>query len=70
MDAAHGEVLLEILPPGTYVLRTQRVSLDHLKGRTVRVKLVDDNCNAGFAWIGLWRLTLIGNVAAAVPGTP
>jgi len=60
VDAANSEVLLEILPPGTHVLRTQRVALDRLKGRTVRVKLVDDNRNAGFAWLGLRRLALVG----------
>jgi len=60
LDAATGTLLLEVLPPGTHELRTQRVALDQFRGRTVRVKLEDENRNSNFAWIGLRKLMIVG----------
>ncbi len=60
LEAASGIVLLQLTPPGTHELRTQRAPLDQLRGRTVRVKLVDENRNASYAWIGLRTLVLAG----------
>ncbi|HOC00969.1 MAG TPA: hypothetical protein PKM43_19740 [Verrucomicrobiota bacterium] len=60
LDADSGAVLLELVPPGVHELRTQRVAIDPLRGRTVRVRLVDENRNSSYAWIGLRRLVLTG----------
>jgi hypothetical protein len=65
LDAASGAPLLELLPPGIHELRTQHVALDTLKGRTVRLQLVDENRNASYAWIGLRKLVLRGPPATA-----
>ena len=68
LDSAGGAVLLELLPPGTHELRVQRAPLDRLKGRTVRLRLVDENRNASYAWIGLRTLVLAGRPSAAQEG--
>jgi hypothetical protein len=60
LDAANGAVLLEMQPPGTHVLRARRAALDELQGRTVRLRLVDENRNASYAWIGLRKVVLAG----------
>lgn len=58
LDATTKEALVELFPPGHHELRTQRVSLDKLKGRSIRLQLVDENRNASFAWIGLRKVVL------------
>jgi len=65
LDADSGAVLLELVPPGTHELRTQRVAIEPLRGRTVRVRLVDENRNSSYAWIGLRRLVLTGPADAS-----
>jgi hypothetical protein len=58
IDATTDETLEQLFPPGIHELRTQRVSLDKLKGRTIRLQLADENRNASFAWIGLRKVAL------------
>lgn len=65
VDATSGATLEELLPPGIHELRTQRVPLEKLKGRTLRLQLVDENRNSSFAWIGLRKVVLCGPPAAA-----
>jgi hypothetical protein len=65
VDATTGATLEELFPPGIHELRTQRVPLEKLKGRTIRLQLVDDNRNSSFAWIGLRKLVLRGPPAAS-----
>ncbi len=65
LDARSGAVLEEVLPPGTHELTTRRIGLDKLRGRAVRVEIVDDNTDAGYAWIGLRRLSLVGALRPA-----
>ena len=65
VDAASGETLEELLPPGIHELRTQRVPVEKLKGRTIRLQLVDENRNSSFAWIGLRKVVLLGPPASA-----
>ncbi len=63
VDAESGQVLEEILPPGTHELVRHILPLnDRLRGRTVRIRLVDSNTNASFAWIGLRRVSLTTNL--------
>jgi hypothetical protein len=66
VDATTGATLEELLPPGIHELRTQRLQLDKLKGRTVRLQLVDENRNSSYAWIGLRKLVLHGSPTAAI----
>ncbi len=58
VDATTNETLEQLFPPGIHELRTQRVALDKLRGRTIRIQLVDENRNASFAWIGLRKVAL------------
>ncbi|MBM3880277.1 MAG: hypothetical protein FJ387_11265 [Verrucomicrobia bacterium] len=60
LEAKTGVVLRELVPPGTHELRTERVSLEPFRGQTVRVRLVDDNRKASYAWVGLRKLLLSG----------
>ncbi len=64
IDAETGTVLEDILPPSTHELTTRKVPLDKLQGKTIRLKLVDNNTNGSFAWIGLKRVALIGPPAS------
>lgn len=58
VDADSAEVLEEILAPGTHELVRHPLPLtDRLRGRKVRIRLVDNNTDASFAWIGLRRVT-------------
>lgn len=65
VDATSGATLEELLPPGIHELRTQRVPLEKLKGRPLRLQLVDENRNSSYAWIGLRKVVLRGAPVAA-----
>jgi len=65
VDASTGESLAQFLPPGIHELRPLRGSTEKLKGRTVRLEIVDENRNATYAWIGLRKLVLTGPPEAA-----
>jgi len=58
LDAGSGAVLEQILPPGTHELTTRRLNLGALKGKSVRLQLIDHNANGTYAWIGLRKLVL------------
>jgi hypothetical protein len=65
VDATTGELLEEIVPPGTHELRTLRRPADKLHDRTMRAEIVDANRNGTYAWIGLRRLVLTKAPGAA-----
>ncbi len=58
IEADSGSVLEELTPPGTHVLTTKRLGTERLVGKRVCLRLIDDNTNASFAWIGLRSLSL------------
>ena len=59
IDAESSDVLMSITPPNTHVLTAQTVSLGDVRGRTVRLRLVDENAGVTYAWLGLRKVTLI-----------
>jgi hypothetical protein len=59
VDANTAGLLDEILPPGTHVLTVREHPLDKLRGKLVRIEIVDRNTAASYAWIGLARLALV-----------
>ena len=59
VDASTGRLLDEILPPGTHVLTVREHPLDKLRGKRVRIEIVDRNTSASYAWIGLARLSFL-----------
>ncbi|GMU24446.1 MAG: hypothetical protein AMXMBFR13_45200 [Phycisphaerae bacterium] len=59
LDAENGDVLAQVLPPGHHALIKRRIPLDPLKGRAVRLELIDRNTDASFAWIGIKSVALI-----------
>ena len=59
LEAGSGKVLEEILPPGKHEWTKRRIKLDKLKGKSIRIQLVDDNTGSSFAWIGLRRVVLL-----------
>ena len=62
VDAQSGAVLREALPKGSQIVIEERVDLEGLQGKRVRLELVDRNTAPTFAWIGLRKVTLTGNV--------
>jgi hypothetical protein len=60
VDAAGGSLLEQVLPPGNHELVTVSIKLEKLRGRTIRLQMVDNSTASSFAWIGLRRVTLIG----------
>ena len=60
IDASTSKLLEEILPPSTHELRTEQVKLDKLRGKSVRLQLIDNNTASSFAWIGVRRVSLVG----------
>jgi hypothetical protein len=60
LDAGSGAVLEQVLPPGTHELTTRRLKLDKLRGKSIRLQLVDNNTDSSFAWIGLRKVSLVG----------
>jgi len=56
--ARTGEILREITPPGTHVLTVHSAQIKDLRGREIRLELVDKNTANTFAWIGLAQVTL------------
>jgi hypothetical protein len=60
VDADTGSVLEELTPPGIHVLTTKKLGTEKLTGKRVRIRLIDANTNASFAWIGLRSLSLQG----------
>jgi len=61
VDAQSGAVLREALPRGSHIVSEERVGLEGLQGKRVRLELVDRNTAPTFAWIGLRKATLTGN---------
>lgn len=61
VDAQSGAVLREVLPTGSHLIAEERVGLEGLQGKRVRLELVDRNSAPTYAWIGLRRVTLTGN---------
>jgi hypothetical protein len=61
VDAQSGAVLREALPRGSHIVSEERVGLEGLQGKNVRLELVDRNTAPTFAWIGLRKATLTGN---------
>ena len=59
LDADSRQVLQQITPPGTHVLTRQMFPLGDLRGKTVRLQLLDENTGVSYAWLGLRRVTLI-----------
>jgi hypothetical protein len=60
IDASSGAVLEQITPPGTHELTVLAVKLDNLRGKSIRLRMVDKNTDSSYAWIGLQRLSLVG----------
>lgn len=59
LDAATGEVLRTLSPPGTHILSTGAISLDGLGGHQVQIQLYDANTSPSYAWIGLRKVSLV-----------
>ena len=58
IDAESGDSLREILPPATHVLTPLSVSLDGLRGRRIRLEIIDNNTGGAFAWVGLQNVSI------------
>jgi hypothetical protein len=59
LDADNQAALQQVLPPGTHELRTTVVDVEPLRGKSIRLQLVDRNTNTSFAWIGVRRVALL-----------
>lgn len=53
VDAETGEVLRQLLSPDSHILAKQTMKLEGLEGRQLRLMLIDQSNESGFAWIGL-----------------
>ena len=60
IDASSEAVLEQITPPGTHELTVLAVKLDNLRGKSIRLRMVDKNTDSSYAWIGLQKLSLVG----------
>lgn len=62
VDTQSSAVPREVLPKGSHIVAEERVGLEGLQGKRVRLELVDRNTAPTCAWIGLRKVTLTGNV--------
>ncbi|NLH98847.1 MAG: hypothetical protein GX446_05065 [Chthonomonadales bacterium] len=53
LDAATGEELASLQPPGTHLPTTAILDLREHRGKAVRMEIVDRNAGAAYAWIGI-----------------
>jgi len=58
LDAASGEVLATMGPPGTHMVTTARFDVARWMGRRVRIELLDRNAAPSYAWIGISDVAL------------
>ena len=58
VDADDAKVLATVLPNGSHVPTSERVSLAGLAGKRLRLELEDRNTQAAYAWIGVRKVTV------------
>jgi hypothetical protein len=58
IDSATGESLHKIRPFGSHELRYTRIPVADWRGRRVRLEMVDESTESGYAWLGLREVKL------------
>lgn len=61
VDSATGEVLVRQPVTGSHVLRDGRLPVSAIRGRKVRLEMVDENTGQSYAWLGIRRVSLLAD---------